>query len=78
LAVAPETENIFVTQNMVGNFATGKGSLDFSLFFEKIAAKQLTSAGVQTGTANSSTSLGLSSNFIPAFTSHSPAVLTGI
>jgi hypothetical protein len=60
LAVEPETEDVFITQNMAGNFAaTIKSATDFSLFLEKNGPKSLPAAGTQASSAtNSSLAVG--------------------
>jgi hypothetical protein len=67
LAVEPEAEDVFITQNIAGNFAaTIKSATDFSLFLEKNGPKPLTATGTQAGsTAGSS----------PAIDPHLPATI---
>jgi hypothetical protein len=60
LAVEPETEDVFITQNMAGNFAaTIKSATDFSLFLEKNVPKSLPATSAQAGsTVTSSLPVG--------------------
>jgi hypothetical protein len=67
LAVEPETEDVFITQNMAGNFAaTIKSATDFPLFLEKNGPKSLPAAGAQVGSA---------SNSSPAVVTHPPTTI---
>jgi uncharacterized membrane protein YgcG len=76
LAVEPETEDVFITQNMAGNFAASiKSATDFSLFLEKNGPKSLVATSPQAASSAGSSSLPVGPHPPTSFASPSAAVL---